>query len=319
MNENSRRKFIHKTALISGGFALGGKLIASNLAATAKNRRPIHAFTKCLQFLTYNEMAELLAKNGFYGADLTVRPYGQIAPENVKKELPKAFQALHKAGLRTDMITSGIVDSKHPHTKVILKTMAAIGIRHYRMGYLKYDNKKTIPENLDAHKRTFEKLEKLNRIYGVTGNYQNHAGSGVGAPVWDLYHLLKDCDPKYMGVQYDIRHATVEGAMSWPTGMKLLAPWIQTAVVKDFIWEEYDKNKWKVKNVPLGEGMVDFGKYFKLCKALKVKVPISIHYEYNLGGAERGKPETNMRQFEIETFMKRDLNILKNKLNQYGL
>ena len=33
-------------------------------------------------------MAEVVAENGFDGADLTVRPGGQVLPENVEKDLP---------------------------------------------------------------------------------------------------------------------------------------------------------------------------------------------------------------------------------------
>lgn len=318
MKDKSRRHFIKNATAITGGMVISGPLAASQISSS-NNKRPIHAFTKCLQFLDYNKMAELLARNGFDGADLTVRSGGQILPENVRKGLPAAFTALRKAGIGTEMIVTNINDAKHPDTKAILKTMAAIGIRHYRMGYLSYDNKKTMPENLDAHKRNFEKLAKLNRVYGVTGNYQNHSGSKVGGPVWDLYFLLNGCDPKYMGVQYDIRHATVEGGMSWPTGMKLLEPWIRTTDIKDFIWEKNTEGVWKVKNVPLGKGMVDFEKYFEMYKALAIKGPISIHYEYDLGGAEHGKTETTMSLSEIENFMKKDLEFLQNKLVKFGL
>jgi L-ribulose-5-phosphate 3-epimerase len=38
-----------------------------------------------------------------------------------------------------------------------------------------------------------------------------------------------------MGAQYDIRHATVEGGLSWQTGFNLIRPNIKTIVLKDFI------------------------------------------------------------------------------------
>ncbi len=319
MKNTSRRNFIKNTALISGGLALSGHGAVQAITNPAKINHPIHAFTKCLQFLDYNEMAETLARNGFFGADLTVREGGQVLPPNVQKDLPEAVKALRKAGVETNMIATNISGPDHPYTKPVLKTMAALGIRHYRLGYLSYDERKTMPENLDDYRRTFEKLEKLNRVYGVTGNYQNHSGSDVGSPVWDLYHLLKNCDPKYMGVQYDIRHATVEGGKSWPVGMKLLAPWIQTTVVKDFVWHKNEKGAWEIKNVPLGEGMVDFQNYFRRYKALNLKGPVSIHFEYDLGGAEHGKEVTTMPQEQIETYLKNDLTFLRERLGEFNL
>lgn len=187
------------------------------------------------------------------------------------------------------------------------------------MGSIGFDPKKSIPQNLDDHKIIFEKLEKLNRKYGVNGNYQNHSGTRVGGPVWDLYHLLKDCDPEFIGVQYDVRHATVEGGVSWPLGMKLLAPWIQTIAIKDFVWFKDADGKWKIKNLPLGEGMVDFKTYFQLYKSLNIEAPISIHYEYDLGGAEHGHKTTTMSLPEIKSWLKKDLMFLKNNLREAGI
>jgi sugar phosphate isomerase/epimerase len=315
-----RRNFIKSTAIGAAGISVASPSFASlsNLSGM-ESRRTIHVFTKCLQFLNFDEIGEVLARYGFDGADLTVRPGGQILPENVKTDLPKAMKALQKHGVGSDMITTRINDPDDKNTAPILKTMADLGIRYYRMGYLTYDDKLSVVENLDRHKKTVEKLEKLNREYGVTANYQNHSGTRIGGPVWDLYHLLKDSDPEYIGVQYDIRHATVEGGVSWPIGMKLLAPWIRTTDIKDFIWAKNDEGEWKIKNVPLGEGMIDFEKYFNLYKSMNIEAPVSIHYEYDLGGAEHGDQNPDMSREEIYSWLDKDLKFLKNQFNKYGL
>ena len=85
-----RRNFIRTTALSSAGIGLAETGMA-NLAVNGKSKkRLLCAFTKCLQFLTIEEGGKILAKNGFDGADLLVRPGGQIEPKNVKAELPQA-------------------------------------------------------------------------------------------------------------------------------------------------------------------------------------------------------------------------------------
>lgn len=315
---NARRNFLKTTAAAGIGVALTHNAPAS-VFSMAKSKRPIHVFTKCLQFLNYNELALVLAKQGFDGADLAVRNGGQVLPENVETDLPKVVKALRDAGVDSNMIVTKINNAEDPDSERIIKTMAELGIKYYRMGYIKYDDKKSMPANLDDVKFTFEKLEKLNRKYGVSGNYQNHSGVRVGGPVWDLYEILKGIDPEYIGVQYDIRHATVEGGISWPLGMKLLAPWIQTTDIKDFIWYKNDKGQWKVKNVPLGEGMVDLKKYFELYKSMNIEAPISIHYEYDLGGAEHGDKNPTMSHEEIYSWLKKDITFLKNKLDKYML
>lgn len=314
----TRRSFIKCSTMGATALGIAGPVWAGEMLGP-ETKRPIHVFTKCLQFLSYEEMAEVLAKQGFAGADMTVRPGGQVLPENVERDLPKAVKALRNAGIDSKMITTSVNNPDNKFTRPILKTMADLGIRYYRMGYFEYDHSKSIPQNLENHKFTFEKLEKLNREFGVTGNYQNHSGRRVGGPVWDLYELLKDRDTEYIGVQYDIRHATVEGGVSWPLGMKLLAPWIRTTDIKDFIWEKNEKGEWKIKNVPLGEGMVDFKTYFELYKALKVEGPVSIHYEYGLGGAEHGSTNPSMPLNEISNWLKKDLNFLQKQFVEFNL
>ena len=315
---SSRRNFIKTTAVGVAGITLGSHVPASVMSSPEK-LRSIHVFTKCLQFLDYDEMAEVVAEQGFDGADLTVRTGGQILPENVETDLPKALKALRKAGVDSNMIVTKINNADDPFSVRIIKTMADLGIKYYRMGYMNYEDDKSVIQNLEEFKRNFEKLEKLNRKYGVHGDYQNHSGLRLGGPVWDLYGSLKDRDPAFIGVQYDVCHATTEGGLSWPLGMKLLAPWIKTTAIKDFIWNKTENGKWKVKIVPLGEGMVNFDTYFKLYKSLNITAPVTIHYEYDLGGAEHGKANPTMSRDEIYSCLDKDIIFLKDYFKKFDL
>jgi len=315
--KNSRREFIKTASAASAGAIISPKLFSNPKVSKAKTY-PICVFTKCLQFLDYPQLGETLAKIGFKGAELSVRTGGHVLPENVKTNLPRAIKTLQQSGISVPMIVTGIIDPEDPLTEIVLGTASEQGVGYYRMGYLSYDPAKSIIENLTTHKKTFDKLETINRKFGIQGCYQNHTGTNIGGPVWDLYWLVKDCDPDYISIQYDIRHAVVEGGTSWPVGMKLLSPWIRTSPIKDFFWKKED-GKWKIKDVPLGEGMVDFEAYFKEYISLGVSGPFTIHYEYDLGGAQNGSKTTTMSIKEISDFMKNDLNWLKKKFNEHGI
>ena len=294
-----RRNFIKTTGISAAAIGMAGKGLACNLLSATTVKRPICAFTKCLQFLSIEESAEVLAQLGFDGADMTVRPGGQIEPENAKKELPLAVKIHQKAGVGVPMMVSNVNNAEDPVSIELLKAAADSGIKYYRLGYLKYDNKKTIQQNLDLYKKQLENLARLNEQLGIHGGYQNHSGMYVGAPVWDLYDLLKDVNPEFLGIQYDIRHAIVEGAYSWKLGMKRIEPWIRTLCIKDFIWLKNEKGDWQIQNVMLGEGMVKFDEFLNEYKKLNVEAQISIHYEYDLGGAEHGKKEITMEPEKI--------------------
>ncbi|MEI6277420.1 MAG: TIM barrel protein [Prolixibacteraceae bacterium] len=309
-----RRNFIQTTALSSAGITLANSGMANSNLAAKSVKRPLCAFTKCLQFMTFDQIAEVLPRLGFDGADVTVRPGGQIEPENTKAELPKAVKALQKSGIALPMIVTAVTDTDNPVDVTLLQVAADAGIKYYRMGWLPYDLTKTIQQNLDGFKGKFERLAKLNEKLGIHGGYQNHSGLHVGAPVWDLYDLIKDVNPKYLGVQYDIRHAQTEGGYSWLLGMKRVEPWIRTICVKDFIWGKDAKGIWHHQNVMLGEGMVSFDEFLKEYDTLKIEAPISMHFEYDLGGAETGKKTTTMDPEKIFGMMKTDLDWIRGSM-----
>jgi L-ribulose-5-phosphate 3-epimerase len=316
MNQ-SRRDFIKTASAVSAGAVISPKLFSNPKEVKAKNY-PFCVFTKCLQFLDYEQLGVTLADIGFKGAELSVREEGHVLPVNVKTDLPRAIKTLQKSGISVPMMVTGIINAEDPLTETVLGTASELGIGFYRMGYLTYDPGKSIPENLSVHKKTFDKLEKLNRKFGIQGCYQNHSGTRIGGPVWDLYWLVNGCDPEFISVQYDIRHAVVEGGVSWPLGMKLLSPWIKTTAIKDSIWIK-ENGKWKLKYVPLNQGMVDFDVYLKEYKDLGISGPVTIHYEYDLGGAQSGAKNPTMGLKEISDFMKTDLNWLKNKFKEHDI
>lgn len=292
----------------SAGALLGSLIHAPNLSPDLEEKPlSIHVFSKHLQFLNYQDMAEAAAELGFDGVDLTVRPGGHVLPEEVEENLPLAIEKIRAAGLLGDMMATAVTDSNNPTDKKVLEIASSLNIKWYRLGYVDFDENKTIIESLETLNTQMKDLATLNKSLNISGSYQNHAGLRVGGEIWEIWHLLKNVYVNEIGCQYDIRHAMVEGGTSWKNSLRLIAPQINTLVLKDFIWEKIN-GKWKIKNVPLGEGMVDFKNYFSLLKKYKINVPTTIHYEYDLGGVEHGarKLEGTSAK-EIFSKMKKDL------------
>lgn len=324
----ARRSFIYRTLVTATGLSLGlphSQIIAHQLSKTDNTRAKEQAekfsiciFSKQMHWLGYEALAETAAQIGFDGVDLTVRPKGHVLPEKVEADLPKAVKVIQKAGLSVPMITTNITTADDPNTEKILKTAHNLGIKYYRLGTLPYLNSLSIADNLERYKTQLAALAQLNQQYQLHGAYQNHAGTNVGAPVWDLWPLLQEADPKWLGCQYDIKHATLEGGFSWPLGFKLLHPYIKTMAIKDFVWVK-KAGKWQIQYVPLGEGMVDFKQYFALIKQYKVSGPISLHLEYPLGGAENGAKTLTISKSRVIAAMQKDLNVLKQWLKEAQL
>ncbi len=311
-NNKSRRNFIKSSVIAGTMLPFMPNDLFSDVLKSKKVAGPLNVcvFSKHLQFLNYKDMADAAAEIGFNGVDLTVRPKGHVLPERVEMDLPKAVEAIKNTGLTTTMITTTVQDANDTIDKRVLQTAAGLGVKYYRMNWLKYPEGKSIPEAMMEFKKTLTELSHLNRKLNITGCYQNHSGNLAGASIWELWEILKNSDQRNMGVQYDIRHAVVEGGMSWKNGLKLIHPNIKILAVKDCIWLKKN-GTWVVENVPLGEGMVDFKSYFKMLKEFNIQVPVSLHYEYPMGGAEHGASSISTDKQIVFAHMKRDLLKLK--------
>ena len=313
----TRKHFLASGVMATAGMALHIKGLGQQVKQDNKKMK-ICVFSKHLQWLNYTDMAKAAAEMGFDGVDLSVRAKGHVLPERVAEDLPKAVAAVRKAGLEVYIISTDIVDANEPLTEKVLKTAAGLKIFNYRTGWYTYDKNLDIPANLEIFKARLLSLQQLNKKYGLHGDYQNHSGEGFGSSIWDLWLSIKDLDPRYIGSQYDIYHATVAGAYSWPVGLELIHKYVHTTDIKDFRWEKVE-GKWKLTPVPLGDGMVDISKYLGLVKKYKIPGPITLHCDYSSGGSESGASTLTIPGSDVIKAITKDLKILKNLVAEAGL
>ena len=81
-----------------------------------------------------------------------------------------------------------------------------------------------------------------------------------------------------------------------------------TKILKSYVQKE---KGWSVKHTPIGDGAVNFKKYFQLLQALKINKPISVHAEYELGGAGHGAKQITISSDKVIAALKQDLTRLK--------
>lgn len=306
----SRRTFVKKMSKAFWLAPLASSPLSKLTFDQPEEALNVHVFSKHLHFLNWEEAALAAADIGFQGLDLTVRSKGHVLPEHVSRDLPKAIGSIQNAGLSCEMITTEISDIKNQIDAEVIKTAASEGVNFYRSNWFSYKKGLSLEESLNFYKTVIKQLSEFNKQYNIVGCYQNHSGLKVGASVWEVKKILKDADPKYFGAQYDIRHAVAEGGRSWPNGVQLLQSHIKTIALKDFKWGQVN-GQWKIVNVPIGEGMVDFKAYFKLLKNYGLNPPASLHLEYPLGGAEKGRANINVAHQVVFDAMKKDLNTIQ--------
>jgi len=299
---------------------MGAAIIAGLPRTGADGRLQVCIFSKHLQWLDWNEMAGTAAELGFDGIDLTLRKGGHVEPERAEQDLPRVAEIIRKAGLALPMVTAGIVDDRTPHAETMLRAIHSVGVRRYRWGGFRYIEGKAIPERLAELRQDAARLGELNRKYDVCAMYHTHSGLEVGAPIWDLWVILKDLDPSVLGVNFDVAHATIEGGLGgWIASLRLVGPWIRGVAIKDFRWERNARGEWQPAWCPLGEGMVNFGRFFAQLKESNFSGPVQVHFEYPLGGADTGARKLTIDRSRVLAPMRRDLEMLRRWLREAGL
>ena len=298
-----------RTFMQTAGLALAAAPLAARLERQAPPARwKVIAFSKPFTDLNFEDTADLVADVGWDGIECPVRKTStHILPERAADDLPKMVAALKKRGREVTLITTDIV-GVDAGTEALLRTAAALGIRKYRLGPIRYVANKSIADQIREIAPRMRDLAQLNKAIGIQGAIQNHSGADYfAAPVWDAYDVIRPLDPSAMGFAFDIGHATLEGGLSWPIQSRLVEPRLSLVYVKDFRWEKADKG-WTSVWCPLGQGMVN-KKFFATLAKSSFAGPVGQHHEYDLGKT----PAENIAHY------KEDLRTLRGWLKDAGV
>jgi sugar phosphate isomerase/epimerase len=227
-----RREFLQ-----TGLAAIAAQAAAKPVAKTLK----VDAYSRHLQWLrTADEVAEAAVEMGYDGVDITVRPYpGHVDPAKVAIDLPAFVRTIRKHGLQVVTMTCPITDADSPNAEQMLATASALGLTHYWWGTFRYEQGKSIMEQLEALKSRVAKLAALNAKYKMKAMYHTYSGSGtVGSAIWDFLHVLRNFDPAQVGFHYDIGHMTNAGGNgTWALNLRTAGPYIAGVSAKDSVME----------------------------------------------------------------------------------
>lgn len=250
------------------------------LAASQGSGKPsLCIFSKHMANLNYEQLGKTSREMGFDGVDLTVRAKSHVLPERAEEDMPRAVEAIRSHGVTVPMITTNILRPDEPTTRPILSTASRLKIPLYKPGYWLYRTPAVL-DTLQQVKKATEGLVQMGKEYGIVSGFHNHSGNYVGTAIWDLRDIIKDLDPAWIGYYFDPAHATIEGgSFNWILSARIALPRLKMVALKDFYWEK-SGGRWRVKWCPLGEGMVDWGRFFTMLAESRFTGPISLHVEY---------------------------------------
>jgi len=329
----SRRRAL--SMLISAS-ALGGVSFPAPAQATdgsggggVRRQKPYLALvSRHLQWTNAEEGIAVAREAGFPAILWTVRPGAHIEPGQVEKELPRIIRLTHDAGMETPMIITGIGDVNSNQAETILATMQSLGIRLYRAVTPRYNYTAPFPPKYAACKKKIAGLARLNEKYNTSACFHTHSyANTIGGSAWDLWMLMTDLDPRYVGLNYDIGHVTAKGGYGWHESIRAAGPYLHSVSVKDFYWEKEPQVPagqwpWRTHFVRPGEGMVDFSGFFRYLQSIGFTGPIENYFEYTVNVPGLGRPfdmlGTSYGKWKLEMPRAMFAGLLKHDVDFYG-
>ena len=242
-------------------------------------------FSKHTQNLPLAESTALLKKTGLNGFDLTVRESGHVEPEQVIDKLPEAVEIIKNGGLNVGMITTNITDINDPHSENTLRAAAQLGIQHFKLGYWKYEGFGTLRKQRAEIKAKLKDITATAKDLDMVAGFHNHSGPCFGANLCDIEAVIADLPAKNIGLYLDPCHATIEGGLDgWEMALDLLSERLVMVALKDAYWQGSPGNPQGQAQHPIfcqmGQGNVNWPRFFELLKQIKFSGPISLHSEY---------------------------------------
>jgi sugar phosphate isomerase/epimerase len=122
-------------------------------------------------------------------------------------------------------------------------------------------------------------LAAMNREMEMCALFQNHSAppnrtdGHVGGNLDELHDIVKDFDPKQIGVAFDLGHAIITHGDDWRKHFDKLKDHIRVVYIKDV--------RRPAAFVPFGEGEFARSGFFELLKKMRYDAPMSIHIEYS--------------------------------------
>ena len=244
-------------------------------------------YTEHFQSLPISKVCQIFRRIGVDGLDLTVRPGGHIEPENAKKELPQAVRSAKARDLEIMMLTTGIT-APDRNAEEILATCQDLGIERIKLGYYHTKQFGHLTREMDEVRRQLDDVVKLSAKYGVLPCVHVHSGHTIPSNGVMLHQLIRDIPPDRIGAYMDSYHMTITGgAGGWRQVVDLLTPWISLVALKNFQWQQLDRDvlgqqQWRTLYSRLEDGVAPIPEFVRTIHQAGYRGFYTLHTEYRL-------------------------------------
>ena len=235
-------------------------------------------YSQILVKIPYDDLGPVLRGIGLDGCDLSVMPGGHIVPAQSSVDMMRGVEAITGVGLDVPVITTNYTSIADPTIRNVMAIAGEMGVPVMRTGIWKYNDAPDPEARLADVQRDIIGLMSLARAVRMSLAFPNVSGENVGAATWDINMMIRGMDAASTGYAFDPAHAALQGG--WTVPLRLALPRLKVVAARDFTWTKDTSGPPKAIPCPLGEGIVDWPKFFAVLGRARFTGPVSSHIDY---------------------------------------
>ncbi|HVW11645.1 MAG TPA: sugar phosphate isomerase/epimerase [Bryobacteraceae bacterium] len=282
-------------ALVAGkGFAqeppaFDQRLTPEEVAKRRKDRtRPmLCVYSGCFAKLPVALLPQTIGGMGFEGVDLTVMPGGHVDPSKYMVQMDRAFQMFQDAALDVPMISTTYTSASQPFAYQVLYVSAELGARFCKLGA--WPPPGAVPGQNPAFRSALLRND-LNQLAAtslqcrIASLIPNHAGSYPGRSITELNALMPSMGKAVLGYCFEPAQSVIESGSpnGWESELRAALPRLGAVSLADVAIPKDQKDQTDAAPTPcpLGEGVIDWKKFFSILAEASFRGPLSLRQDY---------------------------------------
>ncbi|HXA49026.1 MAG TPA: TIM barrel protein [Candidatus Acidoferrum sp.] len=236
-------------------------------------------FSQHLLKIEYQQLGLILKDLGFDGCNLAIIPGAHVPPEKAGSDLMREIEAVAGVGLDVPIMTTSANSANDMNGRQVLAIAGFMQVPLIRSGVWRYGAGDPEARVIEVQREVLS-FASLCRAYNIGLCLPNLTGDAVGAALWDYSTMLRGVDPRFVGYDFDPGCATQAGGPEGAVNeLRVALPRLKAVTVSDALWTK-DGMQWKVTPCPLGEGSVDWTKFFGTLAKAKFVGPLTLEMRY---------------------------------------
>jgi L-ribulose-5-phosphate 3-epimerase len=242
-------------------------------------------YSKVLVKVGYIDLPPIVKALGFDGVDLSVEPDGHVIPAKAPNQLMPALEACTGIGLDVPMITTVLTRAQDHDSQEVLGLATYLQVPFFRPGHWKFTGPAQTEMQLPYVQRDIANLAQMGRYVKMAMGIQNYMEGAEGATVTDINRVIRPLDPHWVGFDFDIAYGTREGGEAGFEGPLAGAlPRLKMVTLRDFKWDGPEGGERTARPCPLGDGVVDFPKFFAALAKARFAGPVTLPVDHSPAG-----------------------------------